>query len=90
MIKQLEKLDKTQAAKKPKTKAKKKITVRKGKKISATDTVLAIIKKGRRRIDNATLINKTGFKDNNVRAILSRLKKQGKIKRVGKGIYVKA
>ena len=90
MIKQVEKLDKGQAAKRPETRAKKEIIVRKGKKISATDTVLAIIKKSRRSIDNATLINKTGFRDNNVRAILSRLTKQGKIKKVGKGMYVKA
>jgi len=90
MIKQLEKLDKAQAAKKPKAKAVRKTTAKKPTRVSATDTVLAIIKRSRKEVDKATLIKKTGLKDNNIRTILYRLKKQGKIKSERKGIYVKA
>ena len=90
MIKQLEKLDKAQATKKPKAKAVKKTIAKKPTKVSASDTVLAIIKRSRKGIDTATLKKKTGFKDNNIRTILYRLSKQGKIKSEGKGVYVKA
>ena len=37
----------------------------------------------------ALLMEKTGLKDNNIRAVLSRLSKQGKIVRVGRGHYVR-
>ncbi len=90
MIKQLEKPKKAQAAKKPKAKAVKKAVAKKPARLSSSGTVLAIIKSSRKGIDNATLKNKTGFKDNNIRTILYRLSKQGKIKTEGKGLYVKA
>ncbi len=90
MIKQLEKPKKAQAAKKPKAKAVKKAVTKRPIKLSASDTVLAIIKSSRKGVDKATLKNKTGFKDNNIRTILYRLSKQGKIKTEGKSLYVKA
>ncbi len=90
MVKQLEKLDKAQAAKKPKAKAVKKTIAKKPIKLSASETVLAIIKRSRKGIDKATLIKKTGLKDSNIRTILYRLSKQDKIKTEGKGFYVKA
>ena len=90
MIKQLEKPDKAQAARKPKAKAVKKIIAKKPTRVSSSDTVLAIIKRSRKGVDKATLTKKTGLKDNNIRTILYRLSKQGKIKSVGKGLYVKA
>jgi len=90
MIKQLEKLDKAQAAKKPKAKAVKKAVAKKPAKLSASGTVLAIVKRSRKGVDKATLIKKTGFKDSNIHTILYRLTKQGKIKSEPKGIYVKA
>jgi hypothetical protein len=90
MIKQLEKPDKAQAARKPKAKAVKKIIAKKPTRVSASDTVLAIIKRSRKGADKATLTKKTGFKDSNIRTILYRLSKQGKIKTEGKGLYVKA
>ena len=94
--KKLSKLEKTQAPKKAKTKARvkakpaKKRVAKKTKKATATDTVFAIIKRSKKGVDTATLKKKTGFKDNNIRAILSRVKKQGKIKSAGRGVYVKA
>ena len=90
MTKQLEKLEKGQDAKKPKTKKAEKPDAKKVKKATATDTVLAIIKRSRKGIDTATLKKKTGFKVRSVENIIYRLKKEGKIKSEPKGIYVKA
>jgi len=90
MIKQLEKPDKAQAAKKPKAKAVKKAAAKKPARVSASETVLAIIKKSRKGIDIAALRKKTGFEGRKVRDIVFRLRKQGKIKSEGKGLYVKA
>ena len=90
MIKRLEKLEKAQAAKKPKAKAAKKAIAKKPTKLSASGTVLAIIKRSRKGIDTATLEKKTGFKGRKIRDTIFRLRKQGKIKSERKGIYVKA
>ena len=90
MTKRLEKLEKAQAAKKPKAKAAKKAVAKKPAKLSASGTVLAIIKKSRKGIDKAALIKKTGFEDKKIRDITYRLRKQGKINRDLKGLYVKA
>ena len=90
MIKQFEKLEKAQAAKKPKAKAIKKAVAKKPSKLSASGTVLAIIKRSRKGVDAAALKKKTGFEDKKIRDITYRLRKQGKIKRDRKGLYVKA
>ncbi len=90
MIKRLEKLEKAQASKKPKAKAVKKAVAKKPTRVSASETVLTIVKRSRRGVDKATLINKTGFEDKKIRDITYRLRKQGKIKSERKGIYVKA
>ena len=55
---------------------------------TATEKVLNIIKRSKKGVDTATLMTKTGFNQKKVRNILQRTYKQGKIKRVGKGIYV--
>ena len=90
MIKRLEKLEKAQAAKKPKAKAVRKTTAKKPTRVSASGTVLAIVKRSRKGIDTATLEKKTGFKGRKIRDIIFRLRKQGKIKSERKGVYVKA
>jgi hypothetical protein len=90
MIKRLEKLEKAQAAKKPKAKAVKKAVAKKPAKLSASGTVLAIVKRSRKGVDKATLIKKAGFEDKKIRDITYRLRKQGKIKKGRKGLYVKA
>jgi transcription initiation factor IIE alpha subunit len=87
MIKRLEKLEKAQAAKKPKAK---KAVAKKPTRVSASETVLAIVKRSRKGIDTATLEKKTGFVGRKIRDIIFRLRKQGKIKSERKGIYVKA
>jgi hypothetical protein len=60
----------------------------KGGKITDTDKVLAIINRSKKGVDTATLMKKTGFNQKKVRNMLNRTYKQGKITRVGKGIYV--
>jgi len=91
MIKRLEKLEKKpQVAKKPKAKVVKKVVVKKPAKLSASGNVLATIKRSRKGVDAAALKKKTGFEDKKIRDITYRLRKQGKIKTVGKGLYVKA
>jgi len=92
MAKKVDKLEKAQAPKRPKAKPKatKKAVAKKPTRVSASETVLAIIKRSRKGIDKATLRNKTGFEGRKIGDIIYRLKKQGKIKSEPKGIYVKA
>ena len=74
--------------KKTKAKAVTKKTPPKAGKGTDTDKVLAIINRSKKGVDTATLMKKTGFDQKKVRNILQRTYKQGKIKRVEKGIYV--
>jgi uncharacterized protein YoxC len=90
MIERLKKLDKAQAAKKPKAKAVKKAIAKKPTRVSASDTVLAIIKRSRKGVDTVALRKKTGFEGRKIGDVIYRLKKQGKIKGLGKGLYVRA
>lgn len=91
LTKEIEKLGKTAVRQSTKAKTAKKSTAKKAKTKTATDTVLSAITRSKKGQTTASLAKKTGLKDNNIRAILSRLKKQGKIKTgEKKGLYVKA
>lgn len=101
MIKTLDELEKSQMASKTKRKAKPKATavkkapVRKlaapeKTKLTAADTVLGIVKRSRKGVDAAALKKKTGLEGRKIWDITYRLKKQGKIKKDRKGLYVKA
>jgi len=90
MIKRVGRLEKAQTAKKPKAKAVKKAPAKKPARLSASGTVLAIVKRSRKGIDTATLEKKTGFEGRKMRDTIFRLKKDGKIKSAGRGIYAKA
>jgi hypothetical protein len=57
-----------------------------GKK-SGTQIVLGMIKKAKAGIDAGTLIKKTGFEDKKIRNIIFKAWKEGKIERVGRGVY---
>ena len=46
-----------------------------------------MIKKSKTGIDAGTLIKKTGFDDKKIRNILFKALKEGKIERVGRGVY---
>ena len=59
-------------------------------KLTTTDQVLRIINRSKKGVDAPTLIKKTGFDAKKIQNILFRTHKQGRIKRVGKGIYVGA
>jgi hypothetical protein len=89
-----EKVTKKATAKPVKAKTTKKAPTKKAPekkrsaKLTATDQVLKIIKGSKRGVNAATLVKKTGFDLKKVRNIIQRTFKQGKIKRVGKGIYV--
>jgi hypothetical protein len=98
LLKGFIKFEQTKAAKNPpkktvKAKTTKKVLVKKSPvrnkrtKLTATDQVLRIIMKRKRGIDNPTLMARTGFEEKKVRNIVYRLFQQGKIKRVGRGLY---
>jgi hypothetical protein len=61
-----------------------------GAKLTATDQVLGIINGSKNGVNIKTLMEKTSFNKKKVTNILQRTFKQGKIKRVGKGVYVGA
>ena len=88
------KVTKTVTAKPAKAKTTKKAPAKKApvkkrsSKLTATDQVLNNIKRSKKGVDTATLMKKTGFNQKKVTNILQRTFKQGKIKRVEKGIYV--
>jgi hypothetical protein len=78
----------TKPAKKAKKPAPKKKSVSKGKRQATnSEKVLRIIKRDPAGVDVATLRAQTGLEDKKIRDTVFRLSKQGKIKRVGRGIY---
>jgi predicted Rossmann fold nucleotide-binding protein DprA/Smf involved in DNA uptake len=70
--------------------AAKKPAAKKTDKLSALETVLTIIKRGKKAVDIAALKEKTGFMHQKLHNAVHTLKKQGKIKSAGRGVYVKA
>ena len=101
LIAAVEKNDKPKVAKKVKAKSVKAITTKKipAKKApaakknaqpTATDQVIKIISRSKKGVNIKTLMEKTSFNQKKVTNILQRTYKQGKIKRVDKGVYVGA
>ena len=70
--------------------AKKAPAKKKSAQLTATDKVLKIINGSKKGVDAKALMKKTGFNDKKIRNILFKAFKEGKVKRVGKGIYVGA
>jgi hypothetical protein len=68
----------------------KKTTPKKGKTATANEIVYETIKRSRRGVDTATLMEKTGFERRRIQSAVFQLRKQGKIKSVSRGIYAKA
>lgn len=58
--------------------------------LTAIDTIFEIVNKSGKPVDMATLREKTGFESKKIANVLFKLKKQGKIKSVGKGVYTSA
>lgn len=77
---------KAKAAKKPVQKAAKKKEV---KSTTASDKVLEIIARSKKGVGMAVIMKKTGYEQKKVANIIYRLRKQGKIKSVAKGVYTK-
>ena len=77
---------------KPKRAVKARKTTRRKKApaITATEQVLKIVRRSRKGVDVPRLKAKTGFDDKKVRNIVFRASKEGKIKKIGRGIYVGA
>ena len=88
LMKKVEELDKPKALKKPRGKVLPKAKA--PKKASDSDMVLAIITRSKKGVGGAILRKKTGFEGRKIRDIVYRLKKRGKIKVGGKGVYLKA
>lgn len=92
--------EKAKSAPKPATKAvkkdvkakpvKKSAPEKKAAPITASDTVLNIVGRYKRGIKTAAIKEKTGYNEKKVQNIVFKLRKQGKIKSVVKGVYVKA
>jgi predicted Rossmann fold nucleotide-binding protein DprA/Smf involved in DNA uptake len=87
LLKAVEKGEKPKAKPTTKTPAKKAPARMKAAQPTATDQILKIIRGSKKGVDAPTLVKKTGFNQKKVRNILFRTYKQGKIKRVDKGIY---
>ncbi len=68
----------------------KKPAAKKPVKLTATDTVFGFIKRYRKGVDVSTLMEKTGYNQKKIFNLAFKLRKQGKIKSVGKGVYLKA
>ena len=68
----------------------KRVAARKGQKPSPTAQVLEAIKSQRSGIEIAALKKATGLASNSIRSILYRASKEGKIKRIRRGVYVSA
>lgn len=86
------KVTKTVSAKKGSMVAKAKAAVRKAKTrtISATAKVLETVKKFKKGVGISEVAQKTHFDAKKVRTILSRAFTQGKVRRIGQGVYVGA
>jgi len=101
LLKDYEKTPKPKAAGKTKRKAlkaktrvfgapKKNASRQKASQPTATEQILKIVGRSRKGVDVPTLKVKTGFEDKKVRNIIFRASKEGKIKKVGRGIYIGA
>jgi predicted Rossmann fold nucleotide-binding protein DprA/Smf involved in DNA uptake len=56
---------------------------------TAGESVLKIISESQQGVDSATIMKKTGYDRKKVANMVYRLSKQGKIKSIQKGVYVK-
>jgi predicted Rossmann fold nucleotide-binding protein DprA/Smf involved in DNA uptake len=70
--------------------APKKALPKKPKPATAVDTVLAIIRRSKKGVGMAALMEKTGYNQKKIANLVFKLRKQGKIKSVDRGVYVKA
>ena len=70
--------------------APKKAMLKKASQATAVDTAINIIKKYKKGVGMAALMEKTGYNQKKVANLVVKVNKQGKIKNGSKGVYVKA
>ena len=82
---------KAKSARKAPSKPKKSVAKKAAPKkpITAAETVLKIISRSKKGVSPATISEKTGFAPKKVHNIVYKLKKQGEIRSVGRGLYLK-
>ncbi len=82
---------KAKSARKSPSKPKKSVAKKAAPKkpITAAETVLKIISRSKKGVSPATISEKTGFALKKVYNIVYKLQKQGKIRSVGRGLYLK-
>jgi len=68
----------------------KKVIIPKTAPPTATDKIFAIIKRSKKGVNTETLMKKTGYERKAISNAIYKLTKQGEIKTVAKGVYVKA
>jgi putative endonuclease len=68
----------------------KKVIVPKTAPPTAIDKIFAIINRSKKGVNTSTLMEKTGYERKAIFNVIYKLTKQGKIKTVAKGVYVKA
>jgi hypothetical protein len=89
LMKAVDRIDKAQSAKiTPVGKPGK--PVKRVEEPTAYATFLSIISKSRKGLSVEQLMTKTGFGNKKIANLVYKAKKQGKIKNVGKGVYMKA
>ena len=93
--KKARKLEKLKVAEKQKAKhvhmrGVKKAVPKKAAPATAVDTVLAIINRSKKGVGTAALMEKTGYNQKKISNMVYKLVKQGRIKSVDRGVYVKA
>ena len=59
------------------------------KSLTAADTVLGVIKRSKKGVGTITIMGKTEYDRKKVANIIFKLRRQGKIKSVGRGVYAK-
>jgi predicted Rossmann fold nucleotide-binding protein DprA/Smf involved in DNA uptake len=88
----VDEIAKAQDVGKPKRKKPVKRTPRKKevKPMTAADKVLKVVSRSKKGVSTSTIMEKTGFTRKQVYNVVFKLKQQGKIKSVQKGIYLKS
>lgn len=91
LIGEIEKREKAQAVKETKRKARERgLARRKAQFLMMTEAVLKVIKRHRRGIDMSKLKDKAGLDAKKINRIVFQLRKQGKLKSLRRGFYIKA
>jgi len=92
LVSRIEKLQRQfeKMGKRPPKSAPAKKTAPKKKRTTDVEVVLSVVNRYKKGVDAAAVIEKTGFSRQKVYNAVSQLKKQGRIKGVGYGKYVKA